>query len=328
MGKKYVGKLFMGMALSFICTVYYAFLSVDHSTHHLGGFSIFTFHLFFFMLLWSFFHSSFSEPGQVPPYWGFYMGDSENKRKRYCLLCHVFKPDRCHHCSICNRCILNMDHHCRNYHIAWINNCIGFFNRKLFMLMLFYALISGYYVLCSTLPVAFSIGKNSFFIRRFTNDEIVFLCINGMLLFICLILTKFTSFHVKLILKNSTTIESLENSYNSRYCISSYRNFIQVFGRQWHLWPLPYYGKAGMPAGDGISWPMISPEGLDSDVNVESETNQRESSVKHVSALSNNEVWPSENRGPSPFSVAQGDKLSVDPETDTSFIRLNPNLSN
>ncbi|CAE7754319.1 PAT14 [Symbiodinium sp. CCMP2456] len=49
-----------------------------------------------------------TDPGVVPPNWGFYMGD-ETKRRRYCKMCNVWKPDRTHHCSICNRCILNMD---------------------------------------------------------------------------------------------------------------------------------------------------------------------------------------------------------------------------
>ena len=29
-----------------------------------------------------------------------------------CAKCEGFKPDRCHHCRICGRCCLKMDHHC------------------------------------------------------------------------------------------------------------------------------------------------------------------------------------------------------------------------
>lgn len=30
-----------------------------------------------------------------------------------CKKCLSPKPPRTHHCSVCNRCILKMDHHCR-----------------------------------------------------------------------------------------------------------------------------------------------------------------------------------------------------------------------
>lgn len=55
-------------------------------------------------------------------------------------MCNVFKPERCHHCSACNRCVLNMDHHC-----PWINNCVGFWNRKHFLLLLMYVLGITYF---------------------------------------------------------------------------------------------------------------------------------------------------------------------------------------
>lgn len=48
---------------------------------------------------------------------------------RWCRKCNTFKTPRAHHCSECQRCVLKMDHHC-----PWVNNCIGLFNVKQFVL--------------------------------------------------------------------------------------------------------------------------------------------------------------------------------------------------
>ncbi|KAG8435430.1 hypothetical protein GDO86_013386 [Hymenochirus boettgeri] len=44
-----------------------------------------------------------------------------------CRKCIAHKPARTHHCSICSRCILKMDHHC-----PWLNNCVGHYNHRYF----------------------------------------------------------------------------------------------------------------------------------------------------------------------------------------------------
>lgn len=103
---------------------------------------VFIFHVILFLLLWSMYRSVTSDPGKVPLYWGVIMDDPETKKRRYCLICHQFKPERSHHCSTCERCVLNMDHHC-----PWIMNCIGFSNRKFFILMVFYISVAIVYMI-------------------------------------------------------------------------------------------------------------------------------------------------------------------------------------
>lgn len=52
------------------------------------------FHILFLLLMWSLVKAILGDPGRVPIYWGFFAEESENRKRRYCLLCHSFKPER------------------------------------------------------------------------------------------------------------------------------------------------------------------------------------------------------------------------------------------
>ncbi|PAA91932.1 hypothetical protein BOX15_Mlig030347g1, partial [Macrostomum lignano] len=54
----------------------------------------------------------------------------------FCPKCNRERPVRSHHCSRCNCCVLEMDHHC-----PFVLNCIGEHNRWRFILLLFYGIL-------------------------------------------------------------------------------------------------------------------------------------------------------------------------------------------
>ena len=57
-----------------------------------------------------------------------------------CKSCYVARPVNVHHCGICHACVLEQDHHC-----PWVNNCVGLFNKKYFILFNFYSILSLIY---------------------------------------------------------------------------------------------------------------------------------------------------------------------------------------
>ena len=57
-----------------------------------------------------------------------------------CMSCKVLRPKATHHCSDCHCCILDRENHC-----PWMNNCVGLFNRKSYLLFCMYSVISVVY---------------------------------------------------------------------------------------------------------------------------------------------------------------------------------------
>ncbi|CBZ56291.1 hypothetical protein NCLIV_067160 [Neospora caninum Liverpool] len=232
------------------------------------GFVLFVaFHCCFVLLLGAFLKAVCTDPGRVPANWGFYMGD-ENKRRRYCKVCNVWKPDRTHHCSACGRCVLNMDHHC-----PWINNCVGFYNRKYFIQLLIYAIaclffifIHGFYFIFvesirSTQPHSPEIHALPYQTETSAAAVLKYVYVCLMLFFSMVLifaLIPFSRFHLNLVLKNSTTIENMDvaNRDRNRYDLGVSRNIEQVFGSNPCCWFVPAQFAANRPVGDGVRWNM------------------------------------------------------------------------
>ncbi|KAF4746901.1 hypothetical protein FOZ63_030566 [Perkinsus olseni] len=224
-----------------------------------------TFHVLVAMTLWSLYMSVTTDPGAVPLYWGFHIGE-ENKRRRYCKMCNVWKPERTHHCSICNRCNLNMDHHC-----PWINNCVGFYNRKFFMQLLFYVYATlAVYTAAGAYPLYLHISEVIMVDIRFLDSGDIIISITyGIAVFFITTLTSFVKFHVALVTENSTTIENLEKESGeaastqhdqhvhnrSKYDMGCWRrNVEQVMGSSTLWWFMPRHNDVSRPVGDGVTW--------------------------------------------------------------------------
>ena len=77
-----------------------------------------------------------------------------------CKNCYVVRPYDTHHCKSCHCCILEQDHHC-----PWMNNCVGIFNEKYFILFNLYAFLSVIY--CSWIYYYYNIYVNYKFFRKF-----------------------------------------------------------------------------------------------------------------------------------------------------------------
>ena len=293
--KKYYGKLLILIIFIVLSIEYYAYVFevmlnvMTQKNFKLILTLLIIFHILILLLLMAFISTMMTNPGEIPLYWGFYIGDDDYKRKRYCLICNAFKPERSHHCSVCNICVLNMDHHC-----PWVDNCIGFYNRKFFMQLLLFVVILTIYVDISEIFFIFHMSMR-LFKKHIKYSEIfhiglAVICYIAVFIF-SIIITMFFKFHVKLVLNNSTTIESLDVEHkkdNDKFNIGQRQNFEQVFGSDPLLWFIPIPTKRGRPEGDGLTWKTNENSTLDSNIKVDESNNKKYGSNYDTNYNSNN----------------------------------------
>lgn len=105
------------------------------------------FELFSFLAIVSHFRTMCTDPGAVPKGTATkeaieQLGLPEGQVLYKCQKCCSIKPERAHHCSVCQRCIRKMDHHC-----PWVNNCVGENNQKFFVLFTLYIAVISIHTL-------------------------------------------------------------------------------------------------------------------------------------------------------------------------------------
>ncbi|KDQ20944.1 hypothetical protein BOTBODRAFT_151917 [Botryobasidium botryosum FD-172 SS1] len=127
-----------------------------------------------------------------------------NGERRWCRKCSAPKPERAHHCSECNRCVLKMDHHC-----PWLGSkCVGHRTYPAFLHFLGTVTLLGAYVTYITInPIIDYLSMPLPNGEDTTPLHALFLALMGCIF--TLSIGSFLSYHVYLVWTNQTTIEHL-----------------------------------------------------------------------------------------------------------------------
>ena len=175
-------------------------------------------------------------------------------KKKYelvCTHCKCVKPPRTHHCSVCARCVIKMDHHC-----PWTNNCIGLYNQKAFVLFNFYTLLVGLWNITRFIVACLMCYRNES-CSAFRSTHGIILMVIFLIVVVVFGVFTFRMFatQIQMIYADTSTIDvkkferDLRAGYNisesvKRHImfqnhVSPKQGFRNVMGKSYLYWPLP-----------------------------------------------------------------------------------------
>ncbi|KAI0707044.1 zf-DHHC-domain-containing protein [Earliella scabrosa] len=142
-----------------------------------------------------------------------------------CKRCGQMRPERSHHCRICNRCVLKYDHHCP----VRINQCVGIYNERHFVLFLVYLVVStACYVGFGWRFVFIGLGWfNEPWPYRM--PPMAFLLTYILATVLCMAVSAMASYHLYMVANGETSVESQDHEQYRRVARDRGESFVNSY---------------------------------------------------------------------------------------------------